>query len=195
VAITSVLRMVMVNVITGHEGTQRRTCGPSNTCPCVTGVTSRVTLCVSRQIRERDWCNVITGHEGDPAAYLWRLQHFTLGDAVLLPRSNAERGPVVAPLAPVTAVTLSHCGNFGVVGSASGRIDRYNVQSGQHRGYYIRWGFGRVISFMCTRIMSRVIRKPTSPLCPSLCVWVMKGALDHSFFYLCTRVSLHILTG
>ena len=28
----------------------------------------------NRQVRERDWCNVITAHEGDPTAYVWRLQ-------------------------------------------------------------------------------------------------------------------------
>jgi hypothetical protein len=47
-------------------------------------------------------------------------------------------------------VAISSCGNFGLVGSASGRIDRYNMQSGAHRGAYTRpggarlfWGLGR----------------------------------------------------
>lgn len=42
------------------------------------------------------------------------------------------------PTAPVTAVAVSPCGNFGIVGSACGRIDRYNMQSGLHRGAYHR---------------------------------------------------------
>ena len=34
------------------------------------------------QVRERDWCNVVTAHEGSATAYTWRLQHFTLGSAL-----------------------------------------------------------------------------------------------------------------
>lgn len=37
---------------------------------------------------------------------------------------------------PVTAVAISTCGNFGLVGTAGGRVDRYNMQSGIHRGDY-----------------------------------------------------------
>ena len=46
--------------------------------------------------------------------------------------------------APATAVCVTHCGNFAVVGSASGRLDRYNVQSGLHRGQYCRAADGAV---------------------------------------------------
>ena len=89
------------------------------------------------QVRERDWCNVLTAHRGDTAAYTWRLQHFTLGDNMLQP--DVSRGRVSqAPLAPVSAVAISCCGNFGIVGSESGRIDRYNMQSGLHRGAFWR---------------------------------------------------------
>ena len=40
--------------------------------------------CWLLQLRERDWCNVITAHEGDSAAYTWRLSHLTIGEQVLL---------------------------------------------------------------------------------------------------------------
>lgn len=42
------------------------------------------------------------------------------------------------PEAPVTSVALSRCGNFGLVGTAGGRVDRYNMQSGIHRLAYRR---------------------------------------------------------
>ena len=48
-------------------------------------------LCLA-QVRERDWCNVVTGHEGDPVAYIWRLQHFTLGEHQLLPPKEELAG-------------------------------------------------------------------------------------------------------
>ncbi|GIL87705.1 hypothetical protein Vretifemale_15746 [Volvox reticuliferus] len=85
------------------------------------------------EVRERDWANVITAHEGDPAAYSWRLVNFSRGDHVLEPPLEELSG---CPAAAVTSVALSRCGNFGVVGSASGRLDRYNMQSGIHRGAF-----------------------------------------------------------
>ncbi|KAG2482597.1 hypothetical protein HYH03_018481 [Edaphochlamys debaryana] len=87
------------------------------------------------EVRERDWANALTAHEGDPSAYTWRLAAFTLGEHVLTPPPEELHG---APAAPVTCVALSRCGNFGLVGSASGRLDRYNLQSGLHRGAYSR---------------------------------------------------------
>ncbi|MEW5318032.1 MAG: hypothetical protein WDW38_009286 [Sanguina aurantia] len=105
------------------------------------------------ETRERDWCNVITAHDSDSAAYTWKLQDFTLGEKVLrppppphadsrvAPGAASPASPAwLAPPAPVTSVALSRCGNFGVVGSASGRVDRYNMQSGIHRGCYWRLG-------------------------------------------------------
>lgn len=43
----------------------------------------RVVAMDACDVRERDWCNVITAHDGDCTAYTWRLQHFTLGDQML----------------------------------------------------------------------------------------------------------------
>lgn len=89
------------------------------------------------QARERDWSNVITAHAGEAAAYTWRLSHFTLGQHALLPpdapqQQHLHAGP------PVSAVGISCCGNFGLVGNEGGRVDRYNLQSGIHRGTYCR---------------------------------------------------------
>ena len=165
-------------------------------------------------MRERDWCNVISAHEGDPTAYVWRLQvrgwgsskpvwervrysttcrfivdprgvdgyngkqsdlicprkpqNFTIGEHRLRPpapdgtdkRPRREDDVVVLggsgggggvsgvrrdggvdkapPDAPVSSVAISSCGNFGVVGTSAGRVDRYNMQSGLHRGTYCR---------------------------------------------------------
>lgn len=37
------------------------------------------------EIRERDWCNVVTCHMDTPEAYVWRLQNFVLGEHILKP--------------------------------------------------------------------------------------------------------------
>ena len=87
------------------------------------------------QVRERDWANVVTAHAGDPRAYTWRLAHASLGQWTLFPPRDRE--DTVAS-APVSSVSLSCCGNFAFVGSDAGRLDKYNMQSGLHRGAFER---------------------------------------------------------
>lgn len=105
------------------------------------------------QVREKDWCNVITAHHGDSAAYTWRLQNFTLGEHVLKPPKSKKRKADTYPeteqlsQAPVTAVGMSQCGNYGLVGRASGSLDRYNMQSGLHRGSYTRCALPHTLHF------------------------------------------------
>ena len=47
-----------------------------------------VSICHVVQLRERDWANVVTAHEGDLSAYTWRLSHLALGEHVLRPPSK-----------------------------------------------------------------------------------------------------------
>lgn len=42
------------------------------------------------EIRERDWCNVVTCHMDTPRAYVWRLQNFVLGEHILTPSADIE---------------------------------------------------------------------------------------------------------
>ncbi|CAN4110308.1 unnamed protein product [Withania somnifera] len=81
------------------------------------------------EIRERDWCNVVTCHVDTPRAYVWRLQNFVLGEHILTP---CPENPT-----PVKACAISACGNFAVLGTAGGWIERFNLQSGISRGGYI----------------------------------------------------------
>ncbi|XP_044465931.1 U3 small nucleolar RNA-associated protein 21 homolog isoform X2 [Mangifera indica] len=81
------------------------------------------------EIRERDWCNVVTCHMDTAEAYVWRLQNFVLGEHILRPCSENP--------APVKACAISACGNFAVLGTAGGWIERFNLQSGISRGSYL----------------------------------------------------------
>ena len=84
----------------------------------------------SCQLRERDWCNVVTAHAGAPSAYTWRLADGALGEHVLTPPRSSG--------ATVTAVAISACGHYALLGSAAGDVDRFNLQSGIHRGGFVR---------------------------------------------------------
>jgi U3 small nucleolar RNA-associated protein 21 len=76
--------------------------------------------------KQREFDNVITCHRGYDAARSWRKENFVIGKHKL--RSTDPRGR-----AQVTAVCMSACGNYALVGSANGWIDKFNIQSGQHR--------------------------------------------------------------
>eukprot|EP00899_Mesostigma_viride_P001417 jgi/Mesvir1/11276/Mv01072-RA.2 len=89
----------------------------------------RVLEIAAADLKERDWSNVVTCHADCSSAYTWRLLHFAKGEHVLTP-------PATTPLTPVTSVAISACGNFAVIGTAGGRIDRFTMQSGIHRGSY-----------------------------------------------------------
>ncbi|XVE99653.1 hypothetical protein REPUB_Repub03eG0218200 [Reevesia pubescens] len=66
-------------------------------------------------------------------AYVWRLQNFVLGEHILRPcPENPSQDPT-----PVKACTISACGNFAVLGTAGGWIERFNIQSGMSRGCYL----------------------------------------------------------
>ncbi|PQQ11007.1 U3 small nucleolar RNA-associated protein 21 homolog [Prunus yedoensis var. nudiflora] len=81
------------------------------------------------EIRERDWCNVVTCHMDTAQAYVWRLQNFVLGEHILKPRPENP--------SPVKACAISACGNFAILGTADGWIERFNLQSGMSRGSYV----------------------------------------------------------
>ena len=91
---------------------------------------SPVTALASCQLRERDWCNVVTVHSGCPAAYTWRLAAGALGEHALTPPRSSG--------APVTCCAVSACGNYALLGSDCGDVDRFNLQSGLHRGGFTR---------------------------------------------------------
>ncbi|KAK3023814.1 hypothetical protein RJ639_044738 [Escallonia herrerae] len=81
------------------------------------------------EIRERDWCNVVTCHMDTAQAYVWRLQNFVIGEHILTPSSENQTA--------VKACAISACGNFAVIGTAGGWIERFNLQSGISRGSYV----------------------------------------------------------
>uniref|UniRef100_A0A2P2KH70 Uncharacterized protein MANES_18G125600 n=1 Tax=Rhizophora mucronata TaxID=61149 RepID=A0A2P2KH70_RHIMU len=81
------------------------------------------------EIRERDWCNVVTCHMDTAQAYVWRLQNFVLGEHILRPCPESPT--------PVKACAISACGNFAILGTAGGWIERFNLQSGISRGSYV----------------------------------------------------------
>ncbi len=82
--------------------------------PAITKLASFVT-------KDLRWDNLLTAHEGSSSARTWRIDNKALG-------KHTFTVPSV-----VTAVCISPCGNFGIVGTEAGTVDVFNMQSGLHR--------------------------------------------------------------
>ncbi|POM64424.1 Hypothetical protein PHPALM_20045 [Phytophthora palmivora] len=96
----------------------------------------------SMETRARDWANVITCHENEIAAYVWRFEHRAIGKKVLRQFDPSNRVPsgsaedLRRKKTQATSVAISSCGNYALVGSLGGSIYRYNMQSGEKRGSF-----------------------------------------------------------
>ncbi|XP_078127927.1 WD repeat-containing protein 36 isoform X1 [Sander vitreus] len=88
-----------------------------------------ITAFSSAAARQSDWDGIVACHRGRLATTTWNYQRCTMGAHHLQP--PAARSNAIA-----TAVDITSCGNFAVIGSSCGRVDVYNLQSGQHRGCY-----------------------------------------------------------
>jgi U3 small nucleolar RNA-associated protein 21 len=72
------------------------------------------------------WESVVTGHRNDKFARTWFWGRKKAGRWALSTRDGGN----------VRSVTMSPCGTFAVIGSETGGIDMYNLQSGLHRQQY-----------------------------------------------------------
>lgn len=71
----------------------------------------------------KDWDNIITCHANDNACRTWSSKTKKLGAHTLISGDRTA----------IKSTCISTCGNFGFLGCASGVIDMFNMQSGQHR--------------------------------------------------------------
>mmetsp|Transcript_3085 Transcript_3085/g.3669 ORF Transcript_3085/g.3669 Transcript_3085/m.3669 type:complete len:952 (-) Transcript_3085:26-2881(-) len=81
----------------------------------------------SSQAREGEWENILTAHKEETFARTWDSKNKRVGSHNLLTIDGGI----------VKSVCISHCGNFGLVGSALGGIGVYNLQSGMLRKKYV----------------------------------------------------------
>ena len=74
--------------------------------------------------KAREWDNLLTCHVGDTKARTWSTQRKAIG------KHNFE----AQDKSIIKSVQISACGNFGFIGTHSGLIEKYNMQSGLLRG-------------------------------------------------------------
>lgn len=80
------------------------------------------------EVRHYDWPSVVTAHNGLHTAMVWSAFNKALSTTALTPPVELNGG------SPVSAVAVSSCGNYCVLGLENGALHRFNLQSGLHRG-------------------------------------------------------------
>lgn len=87
----------------------------------------------SETARESSWDNVAAIHRGKPFVTTWSSRFQRMGEHKLV-HDRFTKGDFNT--AVVTCLDLTVCGNFVIVGYDSGHMDKYNMQSGIHRGSF-----------------------------------------------------------
>ena len=73
--------------------------------------------------KQRDWDNILTCHQGHNVAKTWTFERKAIGAHEL----KSSDGSIIR------CTAISACGNFGLVGCSSGRVDIFNMQSGRYQ--------------------------------------------------------------
>ena len=92
------------------------------------------------EARTRDWGDLVTIHKDHAFAYVWSTKRGVQSGPVLRQlRWNVSAMKKPPPTEThATAVTISACGSFALIGTKGGIIYKYNVQSGIARGSFPR---------------------------------------------------------
>ncbi|MES1918579.1 rRNA-processing protein utp21 [Bonamia ostreae] len=89
-------------------------------------------MCTS-QAKERQWWNIITCHEKSNKAITWSFENKAMNKKKLSLKEKTI----------ITTVSLSVCGNFCVVGTQSGNIYKFNMESSHFREKFIDENIGK----------------------------------------------------
>lgn len=92
-----------------------------------------ITTFATEIARQSDWDGIIACHQGYITCTTWNYQKASMGTHKLKPNDFRKNKPLGVY---ATAVDITSCGNFAVIGLTTGHVDIYNMQSGTHRGRY-----------------------------------------------------------
>ncbi|THD20913.1 WD repeat containing protein 36 [Fasciola hepatica] len=97
---------------------------------------SKVSLCATRAA---DWDSVVAIHADRRQATTWNFVNATRGKHWLDPKKFVGKGGAAVRLykhTVATAVCITNCGNYVLIGYSTGDVVLFNLQSGLEQGYY-----------------------------------------------------------
>nr|CAD7602515.1 unnamed protein product [Timema genevievae] len=90
----------------------------------------------SESTRGKQWADTAAIHHGIPIVTTWSYDKLKMGDVKLVPERFSHSNKNNYGRVSATCICITHCGNFVVIGYTTGHVDRFNIQSGLHRGNY-----------------------------------------------------------
>ncbi|PNF25274.1 hypothetical protein B7P43_G12585 [Cryptotermes secundus] len=90
----------------------------------------------SETTREKEWDNIAAVHLNLATVTTWSYDKLKMGELKLLPERFDPKKSQLNVNAVATCLCLTYCGNFVLIGYSSGHVDKFNIQSGIHRGSY-----------------------------------------------------------
>ncbi|GAB0205423.1 WD repeat-containing protein 36 [Grus japonensis] len=97
-------------------------------------IVSKRSMCYIAEVaHQSDWDSIVACHQGYITCTTWNYQKTSMGAHKLRPEEFSKHKPIDMY---ATAVDITSCGNFAVIGLSTGQVDVYNMQSGIHRGRY-----------------------------------------------------------
>ena len=85
--------------------------------------------------KDREWDNIACIHRDLALTTTWSYGNSKMGELKLL-HERFKLDVELKARTQASCLTLTACGNFVLVGYTSGHVDRFNIQSGHHRGTY-----------------------------------------------------------
>ncbi|KAG6438520.1 hypothetical protein O3G_MSEX000035 [Manduca sexta] len=79
--------------------------------------------------RDKQWDSIASLHKDMYVATTWSYHKIKMGEHKLKP-------PEINKGVSATCLTVTHCGNFVIIGYTDGQVHKFNMQSGIHRGHY-----------------------------------------------------------
>ena len=119
--------------------------------------------------RSKDWDDVVTTHEGESRGRTWSVEGKRVGKFTIVADAPVQVrfifvvriDDVLIVSCQTTAVTA--CGNFGLVGTTSGQVVLYNMQSGMKRKVFkiplagLNDSKGKQVTGIATDALNRVV--------------------------------------
>uniref|UniRef100_A0A1A9WSG0 Small-subunit processome Utp21 domain-containing protein n=1 Tax=Glossina brevipalpis TaxID=37001 RepID=A0A1A9WSG0_9MUSC len=105
---------------------------------------------------EEEWDNIAAIHAGTLQTTTWSFHKSRMGDHYLIPEKfhNENRTDFIIE---TTCITLTHCGNFAIIGYSTGDVEKFNIQSGQHRGSYGNPGHTAAVRGIITDNLNQMV--------------------------------------
>lgn len=89
----------------------------------------------SETTRDKEWDSIAAIHQDLLQTTTWSFDKNKMGELKLVPEQFQKRQRKDFK-ATASTVSLTHCGNFVLIGYSSGDVERFNIQSGIHRATY-----------------------------------------------------------